>query len=312
MTRSHRLLAACVVALASTAASAKVVWRGNFESGDISQWNKAQKVSANRLEVVTDPVAEGFFALKTTVRKGDDPINASGHRNELVSWGHDKKGSERFYRWQTMWPEDYESPDTWQLFTQWHHDGKDGSPPVEFYTRGEEIILRVSGDELWRAPLERGRWHDFVFHVKWDRSGFVELFHNGVQVLEKTTAPTLYAGQGVYLKQGLYRDASISQTQTIYHDGMVIGTTLAAVMEPSPEEQARQGSRSGAKKAAEADGVDFNDPNLWVEGPDGELISVYEATGCSTTGRGRVPLAGLLLVGGVMAAGVARRRRAEG
>lgn len=98
-----------VVAIAASvlvggAASASVVWRGDFESGDLSQWSSKQSVSADRLQVVTSPVAQGRYALKVTVRQGDDPINASGNRNELVYLTYEPSCTERWYRWQTMFP----------------------------------------------------------------------------------------------------------------------------------------------------------------------------------------------------------------
>ena len=64
--------------------SSTVVWRGDFETGNLSQWSSAQMVSADRLQVVTSPARQGGYALKATVRQGDNPIGASGNRNELV------------------------------------------------------------------------------------------------------------------------------------------------------------------------------------------------------------------------------------
>src|SRR5205085_1706415 len=47
--------------------------------------------------------------------------------------------------------------------------------------------------------------------------------------LAHQATPTLNSGQYTYLKQGLYRDASIADVGVVYHDGMVMGTTLADV-----------------------------------------------------------------------------------
>jgi hypothetical protein len=191
-------------------------------------------VSSDRLQIVQDPVRQGRYALRAKVIQGDDPINASGNRNELI---HTKNmpssGDERYYSWSTLWPSDYASANTWQLFTQFHHTGPNGSPPVEMFARGEKLYLRVSGSDVWQVPLERGRWHDFVLHVKWSpnaSSGFVELWYDGKLSLPKTYGATLFEGQSVYLKQGLYRDAAVSPTQTIYHDGMTVATSLDDVM----------------------------------------------------------------------------------
>ena len=210
-----------------------VVWRGDFETGDRSQWSKTQMVSADRLQVVPSPARQGSYAIKVTVRQGDNPINASGNRNELVRMTNEKEGDEYFYRWSTMFASDFPSAKTWQLFTQWHHSGNTGSPPMEFYVNGETIYLRVSGSTVvWSTPLVRGQWQDFIFHVKWSSKpgvGFVELHLNGQLVLPKRYAATMYAGQTNYLKVGLYRNSTVAPVGVVYHDGWIQGRSLQDV-----------------------------------------------------------------------------------
>ncbi|WP_395841841.1 heparin lyase I family protein [Archangium violaceum] len=210
-----------------------VVWRGDFETGDRSQWSKTQMVSADRLQVIASPTRQGSYAIKATVRQGDNPINSSGNRNELVRMTNEKEGDEFFYRWNTMFASNFPSAKTWQLFTQWHHSGDSGSPPVEFYVNGETIYLRVQGSTVvWSTPLVRGQWQDFIFHVKWSANssvGFVELYHNGQLVLPKRNVATLYSGQTNYLKVGLYRNSSIAQEGVVYHDGWIQGRSLQDV-----------------------------------------------------------------------------------
>jgi hypothetical protein len=210
-----------------------VVWRGDFESGDRTQWSSTQMVSADRLQVVSSPARQGSHAIKVTVRQGDNPISASGNRNELVRMTNEKEGDEYFYKWSTMFASDFPSAKTWQLFTQWHHSGSSGSPPVEFYVNGETIYLRLRGsDVVWTTPLVRGQWLDFVFHVKWSSkssTGFVELYYRGNLVLPKLYGATLYSGQTNYLKVGLYRNSTIAPVGVVYHDAWVQGRSLADV-----------------------------------------------------------------------------------
>ncbi|MFZ5472299.1 MAG: polysaccharide lyase, partial [Myxococcota bacterium] len=216
---------------------ATVVWRGDFETGDLSQWSKAQQVSPDRLQVVTSPVREGAYALKATVRQGDDPIGASGNRNELVYFGNEAAGSEYFYKWSTMFASDYPSASTWQLFAQWHHFGCCGSPPVQLIVNGERLILAGVGQEVWSAPLQRGKWYDFVFHVKWSadpRVGFMELWVDGELALPKTSVATMFAGDSNYLKLGLYRNDTIAPVGVVFHDGFLQASTLEDVIPPKP------------------------------------------------------------------------------
>jgi MYXO-CTERM domain-containing protein len=233
------LLVSLLAVLVPGLSWAGIVWKGDFETGDLSQYSGMQRVSADRLQVVPSPVAQGSYALKATVKQGDDPINASGNRNELVYQGHEKEGSEYYYRWQVLFPADYPSAKTWQVFTQWHHDGCCGSPPVEFFVYGEEIRLTLTdSDTPWRTKLERGVWQDFIFHVKWSPDpdvGFVELWHNGQRVLSRYAHATMYPGDGIYLKLGLYRSDTVQPVGVVYHDGFTQATRLEDVLPSEPE-----------------------------------------------------------------------------
>jgi uncharacterized protein (TIGR03382 family) len=229
-----------IALLVPAIASAGTVWKGDFETGNLSQWSRAQTVASDRLQVVSNVVREGSYALKATVIQGDNPIQASGNRNELAYLTQEEPGSEYFYKWSTLFPEDFASNDTWQVFAQWHQEGCCGSPPLEFYVVGEEMFLRVGGNDgqvLWSAPLVRGRWNDFVLHVKWSsnpREGFVEMYKDGALAVPKTMAATQFGGDRNYLKLGLYRNESISDVGVVYHDGFAMGTQLQDVMPPAP------------------------------------------------------------------------------
>lgn len=260
MPRAMHMLLMVLMVGAGVRASAEVLWRGDFETGDRSQWSKAQEVSPDRLQVVADPVRQGGFALRVEVRQGDDPINASGNRAELVLTSiREVEGNERYYARSTLWPDDYPYAATWQLFTQWHHEGNTGSPPMEFYVNGDNLQLRANASEVvWTAPLERGGWHDFVFHVMWSsdpRVGFVELWYDEELVLPKRFVATMYAGQGNYLKMGLYRNESISEVGVLYHDGMIMATSLDDVRPDSPQPDGGMDASDGGNAPTPEDGA---------------------------------------------------------
>ncbi|HEY3450495.1 MAG TPA: polysaccharide lyase [Myxococcales bacterium] len=255
-------------------ARANVVWRGDFETGDLSQWSKSQIVSADRMQVVASPVAQGSRAVRVLVKKGDNPIGASGNRNELLYLSYEPQGSERWYRWQTMWDPSYPSVATWQLFTQWHHSGDGGSPPLEFYVYAEEVRLRVNASTIvWTAPLQRGVWHDFVMHAKWSpdaSEGFLELWYDGALALPKRFVQNQFAGETNYLKQGLYRSDTVDEDGIVFHDGFTIGETEADVRGPTPVSP-----DAGAKPLAGPDaagsepvGPDAGAPPPPAPGPD--------------------------------------------
>jgi len=306
--RKHpRTFVSGLLAVLPTLALANPTWRGDFETGDLSQWAKPEEVSADRLEIVTSPVHQGKYALKATVYQGDNPINASGNRNELVQAGTTAEGSEYYYHWNTMFAPDYPSEQTWQVFAQWHQDSCCGSPPVEFDVKGEEIMLTLHERAVWTAPLVRGVWHDFIFHVKWsedESTGFVELWYDGAPVLPRTKAWTT---SRTYLKQGLYRNSSISRVGVVYHDGMVQGETLKDVMQSEesstapanaagtparptvPEENAAVTPTSGPGPAspasAQASSTPANSGSVIAPPSSGpSSVANVQRGGCSATG----------------------------
>lgn len=259
----RRLAVVLCAVLAPVLAQAEVKWKANFEGGNRSEWSSVQMVTGEpeRLKVVDEVAREGKRSLKATVIAGDNPINASGNRNEIIRMTREPTGSEYWYRWSVRFPKDFPSEKRWQLFTQWHHEGLSGSPPVEFYVHGEEIRLNVGGSpgtQVWKTALKRDTWLDFVFHVKWSpdpKVGLVHLFLDGKEVVKPTPIATQFKdakGQPVlnYLKAGYYRDAAMTQTASLFLDDFVMGTTREDVMPSAPDAGVPGKSQSGTAPQA--------------------------------------------------------------
>jgi hypothetical protein len=305
----------CVVVVAK-GASASVIWRGDYETGDTSQWTGIEGISS-RLTIVQSPLRQGKYALRAELHQGD--IASSGTRNELQLAGlPEVEGNDHWYAWSTMFPADFPAPSTWQVFTQWHHSGCCGSPPLEFDVLGETIQISHLGTQIiWKTPLVRGVWHDFVIHVYWSSSnGYIEFWYDGQQALKKTALQTLNPGEYNYLKQGLYRDASIAPIGVVYHDGMVMGTSMADVAPqlgtppilppdagPSPEPQPDAGTPVADPGQPDAGMQDVSSPP--PAQPAIKTSGLPGITGCSSSG------AGSLAVFGLLAAALAFRSRAR-
>jgi hypothetical protein len=240
------LLGAALVAMPSTAKST-IGWRGDFETGNFSQWtNGVQAKDPSRVSINSNMTRQGRYAARFEVRSGDNNVagSGSGERSEVLvttSLTDGYEGREAYWAWSTYFPETFDSPGGgWNAFTQFHHSGSTGQVNVHFAVNDKTRIgLRVLGGDpsspvrkdFTLASLERGRWYDFVFHVKWSSNpsvGFVETWVNGQLVVPKTFTPTLYPGQGVYAKQGYYRSA-YAGTTVLYHDGMRRGSTYDEV-----------------------------------------------------------------------------------
>jgi uncharacterized protein (TIGR03382 family) len=313
------LLAAVLAALVlPLSAQASIVWRADFENGGTSQFNgNIQRVSADRLQVVTSPAGEGRYVLQATVQQGDDPINASGNRAEVVHTQGEREGDMYFYRFLVRFDSKFPAPNTWQLFTQWHHTGLTGSPPLEFVVRGEQLEFvhnspaNSTTTRMTLGPLVRGQWQEFILQVKWSPDpavGFVQVWRNRELKIARRSFATMFPGQGIYMKAGYYRNDTIAQVGTLYLDGYLQTTTLAEAMPATSAIQtggstpsAPAPSTSPQEESPTASGTETLSPDpLQDPSATGE-----PQVGCSASG-GSMGLLGLLLLGFLPQ----RRRRA--
>jgi hypothetical protein len=234
MSGSARWLVFSSIALVASTSKATVIWTGDYQTGSLSQWSSKEIAHSSDLQIVTSPTPGGdTYAMQVTLNPGD--IVDDGNRAEVDYTGDEPaEGALRYYHWQTYFPSDFDSANTWQLFTQWHHTGNDGSPPLQILTEGNQIELdNTDAVAYWSTPLVLGTWHDFIVHVLWSSDatvGGVEVWYDGQHVLPFTNGATLFSGMSIYLKQGLYRNSDVDYTQVLYHCGTTVATELSDVM----------------------------------------------------------------------------------
>jgi hypothetical protein len=237
--------------LGFTAKNSPVVpdsFSGDWETGDASQWtanhwNRNAPLS-DQFQIVTDPVRQGTYAAKFTVRPGDQFGSTSGERSEVLWTGSDEaEGQDYWYSWSTLFPTDWSAPRNWGIFLQWHAFNWT-TPAVAFNARDNSVVINVDGGPLNAAgttgsvrnvfpllsTLNKGLWNDFIAHIKWSsgNDGAITVWHRVdgedayTKVLDVSGFPTLQSQDGVtaknYVKMGLYRDAD-TKTDVIYHDG---------------------------------------------------------------------------------------------
>ena len=89
---------------------------GDWETGDASQWsgnhwNRNVPLS-DQFEIVCDPVHQGGFAARFTVRPGDKFGETSGERSEVLYTGaNEVEGDDVWYAWSTLFPSDWTTPE---------------------------------------------------------------------------------------------------------------------------------------------------------------------------------------------------------
>jgi hypothetical protein len=253
------------VSLAASAQTNGVIWKGDFEAGAASlkgncyagmnQWCHLDEANASEITVVQDPVNQGKYAARFEVKYGDVVSGESDSRALMTGpetlW--EDEGSERWYRWQSMWPTDYvgQYPKWDQLSSwpsiysnggsvvEWHHDAngaiETGSAPLYIGANDNYIWLCLVNqatsecrEHINLASLIRGHWHDIVLHAKWSSDpsvGFLDIWVDGVHVLPTHYCSNKYPGMRNYLIVGLYRNGEIGDPSMKWANGTnVYGT----------------------------------------------------------------------------------------
>lgn len=241
----------------------EVVFNGDFETGDFSQYLTCQTKYYNgdcstmppNYPLTIVPGHQGQHAARFEVRDGDQPSWSLGERAQLVAYNtFETEGDEYWYDWSYMLGAGFPTTtDRWQTIMQWHPDG-DGSSPFAFFVDNGKISLRthpyLNGPwdgvrNVWQTPAVTGQWIDMRIHVKWSHDpniAFVELWRNGVKQ-NFTDNPadngngTPCVGQqlchfynlapgdaGMRAMPTYYRDYAITETGIVYHDNFVVST----------------------------------------------------------------------------------------
>lgn len=230
-----------------TPAPAPIEFVGDWETGDWSQWWGIQWRTggnlADQFAVVTDPVRQGRFAARFTVRPGDKFGTTSGERCEVLWPGSaESEGDEYWYSWSTLFPVGWTEPRGWGMFLQWH-SYLPAPGPVFFNARGNTAEVAVNAGPLTEAgnngsfrvkypllgTLSKGLWNDFIARIRWSGTdGSIEVWHrvegetSYLKRVDVHGIPTLHSSGGTtsenYIKLGLYREVD-TKTDVIYQDG---------------------------------------------------------------------------------------------
>ena len=218
---------------------------GDWETGDRSQWDrlhyKTGGVASDQFAIVQDPVRQGAFAARFTVRPGD-VFNSGGERSEVVKYSWEGEGDDYWYQWSTLFPTDWKAPSYFGIFLQFH-SGLPYSPPIAFDARANTAQLELNTGIVdpetrhgtnWVAypllnSLSKGDWNDFVVHIHWSlAAGAITVWHRTssaasyTKILEIGNVPTLQAQDGItrtnYTKIGLYRWTDPVNTNVLFQD----------------------------------------------------------------------------------------------
>jgi hypothetical protein len=221
--QSERALAGAggALSLAGAGGAARLKFSCTFTATPADCGFEEQAKVAGRASIVSIG-RDGGTAVRLHTKPGDTNVAGSSNSERNDLWLSQSEtgcyeGREQVWEHSILFPDDFAIP-TWQMYTvfDFHHTGSTGG--ANFHVESDRVNggLRFSGyggptvnGGNYTAPItariEKNKWYDFVYHVKWSagNDGFFKAWVNGVKKLDHR-GPTLYRGQGCYLKLANY------------------------------------------------------------------------------------------------------------
>lgn len=213
----------------------------------------AQARAADRITPVD---VAGVHAVRLETQPGDSGIAGSGtaERADLELSPQTtgcSQGAEQWWRHTLLFPGDYSAPIAtradpwpWGVVFDFHQTGSEGQSNFQIEVAGQPAVLRMSisagamissgapGSPTRRwpiGPVARNHWYEFVYHVRWSsgNDGFFDAWMDGHRVLDYR-GPTLYAGQGCYLKLANYH-TPVGKAVSVLHAQLTRAATPQAL-----------------------------------------------------------------------------------
>lgn len=202
---------------------------------------------------------DGSNAVRLHTEPGDSNVAGSldAERNDLALSQKTTdcyEGREQWWAHSILFPDDYVDPppstaSTWTFATVFDfHNSNPGGGQANFQINAWPAIATLPGRPTGLAfqmayggqtsptvrsypigPVVRNTWYDFVYHVKWSSGadGAFTAWVNGAKKMEYS-GPTLYPGQGCYLKLANYH-TPFDKPSSVIHGRVIRGTTADAV-----------------------------------------------------------------------------------
>lgn len=232
------LSVAAVFAFTTYHASASILWQGDFETGDISQWHTS--INPAGLSVTTKCAFDGKQSGKVRLT-GDDSFLWKGNkflnRSEFHHRGTEGmtyEGKDTFFAFSFYLPKKFTAHK--HELGYWESD-KSWQQTLRFNITGSELSFQESAakDVLWKLPdgATPGQWHRIAMHIHWSTNpdiGSAEVWVNG-QHMGKNYFKNLPAKDALMFTQiGILRTQE-KTIEEIFIDGALETDNLTELLE---------------------------------------------------------------------------------
>jgi hypothetical protein len=325
-------LALIVVALlpvvAAAPARAQEVWRGDFETGDTSQFDgelNGTVGGSDQITLVEDPVTDGVHAAR--IELVNEAVWPNGlKRVELhhsPASGRTDEGNETYFAWSFFLPETLPR-DPEQTIGYWESDAS-YRQLMAFAVIGTDLRFstnRPDWTEHWTGTgvITPGVWHRIAMHILFSEDaavGTVDVWFDGVQVVTGAHASFLADANSAFTQIGLLRGAiEFTDAPVIFLDDAIEGDSLESVrpdaLSAAPDAGTSAdagGSSDPDASSSDAAGLDAAvgatvDAARTDAGPRAALMG---SCGCRVEGHRPTPALGV--IGSLLALVLVRRHR---
>lgn len=171
----------------SLSTHASILWQGNFETNDLSQWHTV--INPTGLSVISECAFDGRYAGKVRLTgdesfiwKGNKFLNRSEFHHRRAA-GNTYEGKDTFFAFGFYLP---------KQMTQHKHElgywesDKSWQQMLRFNIAGTELSFQETAakEALWKLPKGAvpGQWHRIAMHIHWSADpaiGSAEVWVNG-------------------------------------------------------------------------------------------------------------------------------------
>jgi len=275
-------------------APAELLFHGDFETGDLSQWGYL--LNEEGLSVVASPVVDGTHAGKVEITK--DNLWSNGLNRVEVQYKPPAAsladGAEVFYGYSFNVPVALSADnhqilywETSETYQQVMHVAIEGEK-IYFATQKPTFTRRWEAE----AAATPGKWHRLAMRVKWSADaakGEVDLWFDGEKVVDAAKAQT-YLGNPAFVQHGILRQPTIDEAETMFMDDARCGTKLADVLDATGGADGDPSAGGGASGGANTSGSAGAAPVGGTGGGDqangGAITAGSGATGGGPTSGG--------------------------